>query len=100
MASMIEVNTTTLKSDVATIEAELEKISSAAERLLQTLHELESMWDGNAKQAFATAVNSDIVQLKELVKAMKNFSRKTGEAREEYDKCENTVAQIVAAIRV
>ena len=100
MASIIEVNTSTLKSDVATIEEELQKISTAAERLLQTLHELESMWDGNAKQAFSAAVNSDIAQLKELVKAMHGFTGKTGEAREEYDKCENTVAQIVAAIRV
>lgn len=100
MANTIEVNTTTLKSDVATIEDELQKISSAAERLLQALHELESMWEGTAKQAFSAAVNSDIVQLKELVKTIKDFNGKTGEAREEYDKCENTVAQIVAAIRV
>lgn len=100
MANTIEVNTTTLKSDVLTIEDELQKIGAAAERLLQTLRELEGMWDGNAKQAFSAAVNSDIVQLKELVNAMKNFNGKTAEAREEYDKCENTVAQIVAAIRV
>ena len=100
MASVIEVNTTTLKSDVAAIEDELQKISAAAERLLQTLHELESMWDGNAKRSFSAAVNSDIAQLKELVKAMRSFNGKTGEAREEYDKCENAVEQIVAAIRI
>ena len=100
MASIIEVNTATLKSDVETIRAELMKIRENAERLSQVLHELGSMWDGNAKQAFSAAVNSDIAQLTELVKAMQNFTGKTGEAREEYDKCENTVAQIVAAIRV
>ena len=100
MASIIEVNTMTLKSDVATMEGELHKISTGAERLLQILHELESMWDGIAKQAFSAAVDSDVAQLKELVKVIKNFNGKTGEAREEYDKCENSVAQIVASIRV
>lgn len=100
MASMIEVNTTTLKSDVDTISVELQKISSDADRLMQALRELESMWDGTAKQAFSAAVSGDIVQLKELVKTLNDFTRKTSEAREEYDKCENSVAQIVAAIRV
>lgn len=100
MASMIEVNTAVLKSDVASIEDEIRKITTAADRLLQTLHELEGMWDGNAKQAFSAAVNSDIAQLRELLKAMQNFTRKTSEAREEYDKCENAVAQIVESIRV
>ena len=78
----------------------MRQISSAIDRLLQTLHALESMWEGNAKQAFSAAVNSDIAQLKELVRAMKTFNGKTSEAREEYDKCENAVAQIVASIRV
>lgn len=100
MASTIEVNTATLKSDVATIEGEIQKITTAADRLLQVLHDLEGMWDGNAKQAFSVAATGDITQLKELVKAMKNFTMKTSEAREEYDKCENAVAQIVASIRV
>ena len=100
MASMIEVNTATLKSDVDIIRVELMKIRENADRLLQILHELGNMWDGNAKEAFSAAVNSDIALLIELVKAMQNFTGKTSEAREEYDKCENAVAQIVASIRV
>lgn len=100
MANIIEVNMAALKSDVSTIEDEIQKINTAAERLLQVLHELEGMWDGNAKQAFSAAVNSDIAQLKELVRAVKDFTGKTGEAREEYDKCENAVSQIVTSIRV
>ena len=100
MASIIEVNTAMLKSDVSTVKGEIQKITTAADHLLQVLRELENMWDGNAKQAFSAAVTSDIAQLKELVKALKNFTEKTSEAREEYDKCENAVAQIVSSIRV
>lgn len=100
MAGMIEVNTAVLKSDVDIIRVELMKIRENTEQLLQVLHELGNMWDGNAKQAFSAAVSSDIAQLKELVKAMETFTGRTSEAREEYDKCENAVAQIVASIRV
>lgn len=99
-AKVIEVNTSTLKSDVSVIEGEIQSINSGANRLLQALHELESMWDGNAKQAFSAAVNDDILRLRELAKAMEKFTGKTSEARQEYDKCESAVSQIVSSIRV
>ena len=42
----------------------------------------------------------DLNRLKELVKAMQNLTIKTGDAREEYDRCESAVAQIIASMRV
>lgn len=97
---LIEVNTNTLKADVSEIDDELRAILQCAEKLVATLSQLESMWDGNAKQAFSLAVKDDLNRLKELVKAMQNLTGKTGEAREEYDRCESAVAQIIASIRV
>ena len=85
---IIEVNTSTLRSDVSAIEE------------AQALRELESMWDGNAKQAFSAAVNDDIRRLRELAKALAQFTEKTSEARREYDTCETAVSQIVSSIRV
>lgn len=97
---LIEVNTNTLKSDVSEIDGELRAILQCAEKLASTLSQLEGMWDGNAKQAFSSAVRDDLNRLKELVKAMQNLTGKTGTAREEYDRCENAVSQIIASIRV
>ena len=96
----IEVNTNILRSDLSAIEEEIHSINSLADRLVQTLRDLEGMWDGNAKQAFSAAVNDDIVRLRELSKAIGRFTEKVSEARREYDTCENEVSQIVASIRV
>lgn len=97
---LIEVNTNILRGDVAEIDGELRSISSSAGKLESVLSQLESMWDGNAKQAFSTAVRSDLGRLRELVAAMRDLTAKTGTAREEYDKCESAVLQIVSAIKV
>lgn len=97
---IIEVNTGSLKSDVDVISSELDLISGNADRLLSILEQLETMWEGSAKQAFSSAVRDDVARLRELVKAMKNFTDKTSEARVEYDKCESAVSQIVSSIRV
>lgn len=101
MASqIIEVNTNTLKADVSEIAAELTGIRGDADKLEGVLGQLESMWDGNAKQAFSAAVRDDLTRLRELVKAMQDLTGKTGQAREEYDRCENAVEQIISSIRV
>ena len=97
---IIEVNTSTLRWDVSAIEEEISGINRGADRLAQALRELESMWDGNAKQAFSAAVNDDIRRLRELAKALAQFTEKTSEARREYDTCETAVSQIVSSIRV
>lgn len=97
---LIEVNTSTLKSDVSEIDGELRAVLQGADKLATTLSQLESMWDGNTKQAFSLAVKDDLSRLKELVKALQNLTNKTGAAREEYDRCENAVSQIIASIRV
>lgn len=97
---LIEVNTNILKADVSEIENELQSVLQCAGNLEATLSQLEGMWDGNAKQAFSVAVKDDIDRLKDLVKAMQNLTGKTGTAREEYDRCENSVAQIISSIRV
>ncbi len=97
---IIEVNTGTLKNDVSSIEEELQGAAKGAERLETVLTQLEGMWDGPAKQAFAAAVRDDLGRLRELVKAMQTLTEKTGEAREEYDKCEIAVEQVVSSIKV
>lgn len=99
-ANIIEVNTATLKNDVSEIDGELRGVISEADKLDGILSQLEGMWEGPAKQAFFAAVRDDLGRLRELVKAMQTLTSKTGEAREEYDRCENAVAQIVASIKV
>lgn len=97
---IIEVNTNSLKNDVDIIAVELGKIRENADRLLSILSQLETMWEGDAKQAFSVAVRDDVKRLLELNKTMQDLTDRTSDARGEYDKCENTVSQIVSSIRV
>ena len=98
--SLIEVTTNTLKSDTETIALHLEKLRQRSDALESVTQQLGSMWEGQAKQAFTAAVRDDLNRLRSLISAMQKFTQKTDEARNEYDKCENTVTQLVASIRV
>lgn len=96
----IEVNTSTLKNDVSAIFSEITGLKNDVQRLRTTLDQLSAMWDGNAKNAFMTAAKDDIQRLEELINAVKKFTDKTDTSRSEYEKCENSVAGIIASIKV
>lgn len=98
--TVIEVNTSTLKSDVSTINGEISSLKNDVKSLRSTASQLSSMWDGSAKNAFIAAVNDDIRRLEELINAIGKFTDKTDTSRAEYEKCENAVAGIISAIRV
>ena len=58
------------------------------------------MWEGPAKESFSAAVNDDIRRLRELSRLLESFTQTTGEVRQEYDACENEIAQLITSIRV
>lgn len=98
--SIISVNTSTLKGTVSDISAEIAGLKNDVNMLKITSAVLSGMWDGPAKNAFVSAVNDDIRLLEDLIKAIDKFTERTDTSRAEYDKCENAVAGIIAAIRV
>ena len=99
-ATVIEVNTSTLRNDITRIDTEISGLKKDVKQLRATAQQLSTMWDGNAKTAFVAAVNDDIRRLEELINAMDKFTGKTDDARSEYEKCENAVSGIVASIKV
>lgn len=101
MASrLIEVNTSTLRSDVSAVQEEISKLKACDERMRAALSSLQRMWEGNSAVAFHAAVTDDLRRMSELVKAIQSLTDRTGTAREEYDKCESAVSQIVSSLRV
>ena len=96
----IEVNTAALNSDVQRIQSEIASLRSDSQRIQSTTAALNSMWDGDAKNAFVQAVQSDIEYLNQLIQAVDKFTGLTDDSRVEYERCENAVSGIVAAIRV
>ena len=98
--TLIEVNTSKLRGDVSAINAEINSLKRDAANLRSTLDQLSGMWDGNAKRAFSEAVRDDIQRLEELIGALQKFTDKTDNSRSDYERCENSVAGIIASIRV
>lgn len=97
---IIEVDTAALKSDVSDIEEQLQAIRKGAGQLEQVLHQLESMWEGNAKLAFSAAVNDDLQKLEDLTTALEKYTEQTSGIRQEYEVCESEVSQLISSIRV
>ena len=99
-ASVIQVNTSSLKSDVSAIDRELSGLREDVKQLRATANQLSSMWDGTAKAAFMSALADDISRLEELTGALDKFTRRNDTSRSNYDKCESAVGTIVKAIKV
>lgn len=98
--SIIEVNTGTLRNDVSEIQGELQSLRRQVTALRNAASALGSTWEGNAKTAFMEALTDDINRLETLISAIEKFTNKTSDARTEYDRCENSVSQIIASIKV
>lgn len=100
MASVIEVNTGTLRSDVTDLRGEVKAIQGEIGALRQLSGVLSGAWEGEAKNAFIAALTGDIGRLEALVNEFDKLVTQTDDVKNEYEKCENSVTQIVAGIRV
>lgn len=100
MTRKIEVNTGTLKSDVDSINSELGSLRREIHNLRDVTSALGMTWEGDAKNAFMAAISDDIEKLEQLVDEVEKYTGRTSDARIEYDGCENSVAQIIAGIKV
>ena len=69
-------------------------------KLSEVSMQLNSMWEGEAKQAFIMAVQDDIRRLSELITALEKFTTSTDTARGNYDTCEKNVSSIISSLRV
>ena len=98
--SKIEVNTNTLRSDVERVRTELKGLKVDMRKLSEVSTQLNSMWEGEAKQAFIMAVQDDIRRLSELIAALEKFTTSTDTARGNYDTCEKNVSSIISSLRV
>ena len=72
MAKIIKVNTKRLKNDADSVNACIESIKNSMENLKTLSSQLDSMWDGEASEAFKSGFVNDI---KNLDTAISNLIR-------------------------
>ncbi|QBE95728.1 hypothetical protein PMF13cell1_01252 [Blautia producta] len=100
MGGYIEVSTEPLSADKGNIAAELNAVRTELQQLFQEMQELDSMWDGPASQAFAVQFQTDYEIMQEIVENLEGFIQCMQYAADEYNKCENTIAELISAIRI
>lgn len=96
----IEVNTTSLRNDILSLDQEIAGLKKNMQALRSAAAQLSTSWDGSAKEAFIRAVQNDIGMLEQLIGAIEQFNDKVDASRTEYDRCENAVSGLIASIRV
>lgn len=100
MAERIEIETRSLGQDKETIQTQTEGLRSRMSQMLEQMEGLSGMWEGPAKEAFLVQFRNDYAYMQEFLAEMDKYVQAMAYAESEYNKCENDVAQIVAAIRI
>lgn len=96
----IEVSTGQLDSDRADMASGLQKIREQFNRLFEEMQALDAMWEGPAKQTFQAQFAGDCEIAEEICENLAKYIESMENASQEYKKCENDVADIIAAIKI
>ena len=100
MADLIKVNTNRLKDAVTDINGYIKSIEKEITDLKSHNTALDAMWDGPSSEAFKMAFAEDIAALEQIVKSITSLNEYEDNARVQYDKCEQRVADLVNQIKV
>lgn len=96
----IRVNTSSLSQTRRELQAKLDKIRRDIDNISNDMATLNSMWMGDAHEAFSGQVDSDISFLREACDGIQSIINFEDTAVNEYDKCERQVADVISQIRI
>lgn len=100
MADYIEVDTAALNRDRQTIQSELGKVRNEIGRLRDEMAGLSAMWEGPAHDTFMAQFNADYEFIQQFGNEIETYIETMEYAQNEYQKCEASVEQAIASIRV
>lgn len=96
----IEQNTDRLSDDIIRLEEEKALLEKAIDAMFDAVKTLDTMWDGPANEAFRLQFQTDYGTCTEMHKTLGILIQNLRRAREEYDKCESEVGNLVNSIRI
>lgn len=96
----IEQNTDYLSDDITRLEEEKAALEQAIDAMFAAVQELETTWKGPAKESFRIQFQNDYEKCSELNKTLESLIDRLRVAKNEYDRCENEVGNIVNSIRI
>ena len=98
MANSIIVNATTLKSKATELRNTNSSLKTQLDNLKTEEEALNGMWEGEARQTFHTAFNSDLEKMTNFYKAIENYAIALEETASKYEATE-AKAQSIASTR-
>lgn len=99
-ASKIRVNTDSLDRTSKELQEKLNQIRKRMEQISDDMGTLNSMWEGDAHEAFQQRVTEDIQFLSEACDSMQGIINYESNAVTEYNKCEQQVSDLIAQIQI
>ena len=99
MSDEIGVNTITLKTEIDSITTELQGIRKDIETMFTEFQTLDSMWDGEASEAFRAQFMSDKATLESFCDTVNSLIDSMDFAKDAYNKCEAGISDTISAIR-
>lgn len=96
----LSVETDMVKTDTDNMDENIKKIKKAGDDIKSNIISLNSMWEGEAKDAFVQQCDSDIKELYSIINDMEIFIKKWRDAKQKYDECEVRVGDLINAIKV
>ena len=96
----IEVHTDRLEKDMDTLGECVEEARKCLNNVSDIVVALDGQWDGAANSMFNQRVIEDLNFLGDVLKEAAALLECLGFADKEYVECENSVADIIAAVRI
>lgn len=96
----IVIDTAQLGTSIEALQQQLNQLRAGIKTLYGEAQELNAMWSGPANQAFTVQFANDQNTLTEICNGLAAYLQDLATARAEYDRCDQLVGELVAAIQV
>ncbi len=100
MAERIRTNTSRLSDDSGRIRGYLNDLKEQKSILDDRIRSMNSMWEGEAYQAFCSAVQNDLDSLQTVIQNLEDMYSYEQKAKTGYENGENKIARIVDHIQI
>lgn len=96
----ITIDTERLSGDIGSVNEQIENLNAAKDRVIRSMTEISSMWEGPAHKAFMRQVLLDSQRLDHLIRSMRNMESCLENAKNQYEHCAEDVRDKIRSIRL
>lgn len=94
------INTGRLERDAGQIQNLISKMQNSINNMQAGVNQLNGMWEGASKDAFARAFMDDMNVVSDILKELKELNSFEIQAKKDYENCERQVASLVSSIKI